>query len=155
MSAAQWSLQPAREQIVLYFEDDDPTAYLFRMALEDAGLRIRLFRVTNGQEGLAFLRRQGVYKNAPTPDLVILDLNLPKLSGFEVLASLHASAVVERTPVVILSSSNLSEDKERASSFGARAFFVKPNDWEGFRTSATTIASMLPVVPATMPPDSE
>jgi CheY-like chemotaxis protein len=71
-------LGPSRECIVLYVEDDDVTGYLFQHALTHTGTHLHLFRVSNGEEALSFLFRQGPYCEAPLPDLVILDINMPK-----------------------------------------------------------------------------
>ena|SRR5881394_1823921 len=128
----------------LYVEDDDATAYLFEKALLEAGANLRLFRVTDGEQGLAFLLRQGAYQDAPALDLVIFDLNLPKMSGFELLATIRQTEAHKKTPVVVFSSSTLADSRERALALGADLFCTKSNDWNGFVETAKAIHSLLP-----------
>jgi CheY-like chemotaxis protein len=71
--------------VILYVEDSDAMTYLFQRALEHTGTDIRLFRVADGERAITFLHQRDIYHDAPRPDMVILDLNLPKKSGFEAL----------------------------------------------------------------------
>src|SRR6186713_2911258 len=116
---------PVQEQkcVILYVEDSDAMVYLLQMALEHNGTDVQLFRVGDGERALAFLYRQDIFHDAPRPDIVILDLNLPKKSGFEVLEEIGRSDALQKLPVVIFSSSSRSADRERALALGAREFF--------------------------------
>src|SRR5688500_8546102 len=109
---ARHSYEALRRCVLLYAEDDDATAYLFQLALEETGAKLNVIRVTNGDEVLSFLLRHGVYEDAPTPDLLLLDLNLPRKNGFEVLEELPAlPAFCRDIDVVVFSSSDTAEDR--------------------------------------------
>ena len=97
----------------------DATAYLFQRALEHSGIPPQLFRVTDGEEVIAFLLLRGSYAGAPRPDLVVLDLKLPKNSGYEVLKEIKSNPQLADISVVVFSSSVLDEDRRRAMDLGA------------------------------------
>ena len=101
------------ECVVLYVEDDDATAYMFQKALEYNRNNVRLFRIDDGEKAVAFLFHEGIFHEAPVPDLVILYLNLPKLSGFEVLTRVRNADELKDIPVVMFSSSTRSETAKR------------------------------------------
>jgi CheY-like chemotaxis protein len=136
-------LDRAPESVVLYVEDKDAVAYLFQKALDEAGARLRLFRLTDGEQGIAFLLGQDLYREAPRPDLVILDINLPMRSGFEVLITIRKTEALKALPVVMFSSSTSPADKQRAYALGADKFFLKDGSWEGLLELAKAICSML------------
>lgn len=131
------------ECVVLYVEDDDATAYLFQMALRRSDLAPQLFRVTNGEDASAFLFKTGVYSNAPKPDLVLLDLNLPRKSGFDVLAQIKDHASLRNVTVVVFSSSSLPYDRERSMLLGADDYLQKGSDFDAFVAAAETVCRML------------
>jgi len=139
---------PTPDCVVLYVEDDDATAYLFQHALEQNGTNLRLFRVSDGESTLAFLFRQGIYRHAPVPDLVILDLHLPGMNGFEVLSSIRDSQEARALPVVVFTSSTLEEDRDQALALGANEFFVKRAQWDSFLTAAKSICDLIPPRPS-------
>jgi chemotaxis family two-component system response regulator Rcp1 len=118
--------------VVLYVEDDDATAYLFQEALGEADIQVRLFRVSDGEQALSFLRRDGLYCHAPTPDLLVLDLNLPRVHGFDVLADVSRSEMLRHIRRVVFSSSARPEDIEKARTLGADEYVIKPSDLDGF-----------------------
>lgn len=119
-------------RIVLYVEDDDAAFFLFRVVAEEAYRNLELHRALDGEQALAFLRRTGPYHNAPRPDLVLLDLNLPKRDGFEVLAEIKATEHLRSIPVIIFSSSSAPADKTRSLALGAESFVNKPSSLELF-----------------------
>jgi len=127
--------------VVLYVEDDDATAYLFQEALHEAGVQVRLFRVSDGEQALSFLHRDGPYCEAPTPDLVVLDLNLPRVHGFDVLAGISRSEMLARIRRVVFSSSARPEDIDKARALGADKYVVKPSDLDRF---VAAVAGMFP-----------
>jgi CheY-like chemotaxis protein len=129
--------------VVLYIEDDDAAAYMFQKALEHTGTNLRLFRIDDGEKGLAFLFREGLFHDAPVPDLVVLDLNLPKKNGFEVLAIMRSTESLKDLPVVMFTSSVRPEDRERAVAMGVNEFFVKSGEWEVFLAASTSICSLV------------
>ena len=117
---------------VLLVEDDPGDVLMTREAFEDHKVANTLHVVGDGVEALQFLRRQGPYAQAPTPDLVLLDLNLPRMDGREVLAELKADPELRRIPVVVLTTSEAEEDVLRSYSLHANAYVTKPVDFDRF-----------------------
>jgi CheY-like chemotaxis protein len=117
---------------VLLVEDNPADAELTRLALEESNLQIHLHVVEDGVAALAFLRRQKKHPNAPMPALILLDLNLPKKSGHEVLAEMKADADLKRIPVVILTTSRADEDILRAYNAHANCYIPKPVSFSHF-----------------------
>ena len=116
----------------LLVEDNPGDVELTREALEEARVRNRLHVVSDGEEALAFLRREGRHAQAPRPDLVLLDLNLPRLGGREVLAAIKRSDDLRRIPVVVLTTSEAERDVLGAYELHANAYIVKPVDLDQF-----------------------
>jgi CheY-like chemotaxis protein len=116
--------------MLLHVEDEDGAAFLFRNAVREAGLEAIVFRVSNGEEALAFLRRSGAYVNAERPQLMVLDLNLPKIDGLSVLSRMRNDESLRTIPVVVISTSSRPSDKEKAFSLGAKHYIVKPDNFE-------------------------
>jgi chemotaxis family two-component system response regulator Rcp1 len=123
------SHRPAR---VLLVEDNEADVRLTREALREAGEKVRLSAVGDGEQALAFLRRQEGFADAPRPDLVLLDLNLPRKNGLEVLDELRADPSLVSMPVIVLTSSAARQDVEACYAHGANAFVVKPQDLDAF-----------------------
>jgi len=117
---------------ILLVEDSPGDIRLAREALKEAKLLNRLFAVTDGEEALAFLRRQGRYADAVRPDLIFLDLNLPKKDGREVLAEIKSDPGLRRIPVVILTSSGAEEDILKTYDLHANCYVSKPVGLERF-----------------------
>ncbi|KAM3094249.1 response regulator [Phormidesmis sp. 146-35] len=117
---------------VLLVEDNPGDAYLTRLALADGKMHINLSIVEDGVEAIAFLRRQDSYAQAPHPDLILLDLNLPKKDGREVLEEIKADQLLKRIPVVILTTSQAEEDIIKAYNLCANCYIAKPVDFDQF-----------------------
>jgi CheY-like chemotaxis protein len=117
---------------VLMVDDDDGDVLMTREAFEYYKVRNRLHIVSDGEQALQFLRRQGPYADAPRPGLILLDVNLPRLSGLEVLAELKSDPDLLVIPVVMLTTSRAEEDIIRSYSLHANAFVTKPVDFEHF-----------------------
>ena len=113
---------------ILLVEDNPGDARLTREALAHSKVRNNLHHARDGEEAMAFLRREGSYGNAPTPDLVLLDLNLPRRDGREVLEDIKSDAALKHIPVVILTSSQAEEDIMRSYRLHANCFITKPVD---------------------------
>ena len=113
---------------ILLVEDNPADAYLTTLALQEADLCKELHVVEHGEQALAFLRQQGAYTGVARPDLIILDLNLPRMDGFAVLTAFKTDPVICTIPVVILSTSRAEQDVTQAYHLGAVQYFVKPND---------------------------
>jgi len=128
-------VNPAAGEIpieVLLVEDDPGDVLMTREAFEEHKVRNRLTVVSDGAEALAYLRREGEYADAPRPDLVLLDLNLPRRDGREVLAEVKADDDLRRIPVVVLTTSQAEEDIVRSYDLHANAYVTKPVDFERF-----------------------
>jgi two-component system, chemotaxis family, response regulator Rcp1 len=117
---------------ILLVEDNPGDARLAFEALREAKVRNNLNWVANGVDAMAFLRREGRYAAAVRPDLVLLDLNLPKKDGREVLAEIKNDGQLRRIPVVILTTSQAEEDIVRAYHLNANSYITKPVDLEQF-----------------------
>jgi chemotaxis family two-component system response regulator Rcp1 len=117
---------------ILLVEDSPGDADLAREALEGTKVRNTLHVVGDGEEAMRFLRREGPYAGAPRPGLVLLDLNLPKKDGREVLAEIKADADLKRIPVVILTTSKEEEDVLRSYNLHANCYITKPIDLDQF-----------------------
>ncbi|WP_254549972.1 response regulator [Catellatospora tritici] len=121
-----------RPIVVLLVEDDPGDVLMTREAFEEYKMRNTLEVVTDGVEALAFLRREGDYADAPTPDLILLDLNLPRRDGRQVLAEVKNDPELCRIPVVVLTTSQAEEDVLRSYQLHANAYVAKPVDFERF-----------------------
>jgi len=121
---------PARPIEILLVEDSPSDTELTIEALRAGKVRNRLSTVEDGVEALAFLRRQGKYAQAPRPDLIMLDLNLPRKDGREVLAELKTDKNLETIPVVVLTSSRTEQDVLRAYHLHANCYITKPVDFD-------------------------
>ena len=115
---------------ILLVEDNPGDARLTREALAHSKVKNNLHHAKDGEEAIAFLRRQGPYSDAPTPDLVLLDLNLPRRDGREVLEDIKNDPALMTIPVVILTSSQAEEDILRSYRLHANCFITKPVDLE-------------------------
>ena len=118
--------------VLLYVEDDPSTARLFSLAARDANCSSRIFVAKDGDAALAFLNRAAGYRDAPCPDLVVLDVNLPSRSGFEVFECMQHMEHTAEIPVILFSSSESDSDRQKAEQMGALGFVHKPNDFDGF-----------------------
>lgn len=116
----------ARPVDILLVEDNPGDARLTLEAMRDAKLSNRIHVVGDGVEAMAFLRHSGTYADAPRPDLILLDLNLPKKDGREVLAEVKADAALKRIPVVVLTTSQAESDVLGAYDLHANCYIVKP-----------------------------
>jgi two-component system, chemotaxis family, response regulator Rcp1 len=125
-------IEETRPAEVLLVEDNPSDVRLTREAMKEGRVQNNLHVVNDGEAALNFLNRAGQYKNAPRPDLVLLDLNLPKKSGREVLAEIKKIDDLKTIPVVILSTSRAEEDIFRTYELHANCFITKPSDLDQF-----------------------
>lgn len=117
---------------ILLVEDNPGDADLAREALENSKVNNELHVVNDGEKAMAFLHRTGEYADAPRPDLILLDLNLPKKDGRQVLAEIKAEDDLKRIPVVILTTSQAEEDILRTYNLHANCYITKPIDLKQF-----------------------
>ena len=117
---------------ILLVEDNPGDARLTREALSEGKVHNNLHHARDGVEAIAFLRREGAFANAPTPDIILLDLNLPKKDGREVLSDLKADPRLRCIPVVVLTTSEAEQDILRSYELHANCYITKPVDLEKF-----------------------
>ncbi len=118
---------------ILLVEDNDDDVILLRESMKDEGLLNVLHVVRDGEEALAYLRREGPYADARRPGLVLLDINMPRKNGFEVLRELKDEPELRSIPIVMLTTSSRDEDIVRSYSDGACSFITKPVLFEDLR----------------------
>lgn len=124
---------------ILLVEDSSSDAKLTIRALKSAKISNEIYHVTDGEQALEFLRHQGEYALSPRPDLILLDLHLPRKNGNEVLGELRNDPRLTTIPVVILTSSHEEEDILRSYKLHANCYVTKPVDFEKFLKIITTI----------------
>lgn len=117
---------------ILLAEDNPGDVRLTEKALDHGNIINNLHVVTNGVEAIEFLQQEGEYADEPRPDLVLLDLNMPKKDGREVMEDMKANPSLRRIPVVVLTSSEAEEDVVRSYELNANAYLTKPVDFDGF-----------------------
>jgi CheY-like chemotaxis protein len=124
---------------LLLVEDDPGDAMMTREALAEANIVHELHVVEDGEAAIAFMKQEGRYADAPRPDLIFLDLNLPRVSGREVLAFAKAHPSLKRIPLVILTTSDLGDDIATSYDLHANAYVTKPVDFESFLSAVRQI----------------
>jgi len=117
---------------ILLVEDNEGDARLAKEAMKESKIRNTLHHVLDGEEAMAFLRKEGKYAGSPRPDLVLLDLNLPKKDGRQVLAEIKGDESLRRIPVVILTVSSAEEDILKTYNLHANCYITKPIDLDQF-----------------------
>lgn len=120
---------------ILLVEDNPDDIVITKRALKEANLINQLFIVRDGQEAIDYLQRKGAYQSlesSPTPGLVLLDINLPKVNGVEVLKVIKADERLRQIPTVMLTTSKREEDVVRSYQFGCNSFIQKPVEFEKF-----------------------
>ena len=121
-----------RQIEVLLVEDDPGDVMMTREAFQDYKVHNQLHVVSDGAEAMAFLRQEGEYAGHPRPDLVLLDLNLPRMDGRQVLESIKSDPELASIPVVVLTTSENEDDVLRSYSLHANAYVTKPVDFQRF-----------------------
>lgn len=117
---------------ILMVEDNPGDVGLTKAALEDAKIANLLHVCMNGEDALAFLKREGEHADAPRPDIILLDLNLPGMHGAELLEEIKKDPILTRIPVVVLTTSTADEDILKAYQLHASCYITKPVDFEQF-----------------------
>jgi two-component system, chemotaxis family, response regulator Rcp1 len=137
---------------ILMVEDNDGDVFLTIEALKEAKVANSVHVVHDGVEALEFLRRQGKYATAPRPDLILLDLNLPRKDGREVLAEIKPDPELRVIPVVVLTGSNADADVARSYDLHANCYIVKPVDLAGLMDVVKSIEDFWLAVVRLPPP---
>jgi two-component system response regulator len=117
---------------ILLVEDSATDVLLAKEAFENSKIVHKLHAVNDGVEAMGFLRKEGKYKDSPRPGLILLDLNLPKKDGREVLAEIKNDEKLKRIPVVVLTTSKSEVDVQKAYGLHANCYIAKPVDFEKF-----------------------
>jgi CheY-like chemotaxis protein len=136
---------------ILLVEDSPSDTELTQEALREAKVSNHLSTVEDGVEAMDFLRRRGAFAGAPRPDLIMLDLNLPRKDGREVLAEIKEDPDLKTTPVVVLTTSQAEQDVLHAYHLHANCYITKPVDFEHFLEAVRSIESFWLLV-VTLPP---
>jgi len=119
---------------VLYIEDDEADVDFVRTVLNDLGYNdFNITVVEDGEEAIKFLTKEGPYAKVISPDLILLDLNLPKINGKEILKHIKRSANLKNIPVIIFSTSGVQEEVDETYQLGSSGYFKKPNTYEGYK----------------------
>ncbi len=126
---------------VLLVEDNPADADLMRETIEASKLRLDLSTVKDGVEAIQYLRGEGAFANAKRPDLILLDLNLPRMNGRQVLASVKNDADLRGIPVVVLTSSSAEQDIVQSYNLGANCYVIKPVDLKAFQAIVKQVES--------------
>lgn len=121
-----------KKLIVLLVEDEPADAHLVRLAFEEGNVLVDLHHVQDGVEAFEFLRRENGHARAPTPDLILLDLNMPRMDGRQFLERIKADAELHSIPVVVLTTSNAERDMLYSYDHFAAGYIVKPVDVDAF-----------------------
>ncbi len=135
-------VRPEQPLNIVIVEDNHGDVFLVEEALKEAGLRFELVHIADGDRALGYFRNLGQAESAQVPDLVFLDLNLPKRDGWEVLEQLRAVPSQRDIPVVIFSSSNSPQDMIRAESLGAAKYIRKPSTLDEFLAIGQTVKTL-------------
>jgi CheY-like chemotaxis protein len=141
----------ARPVEILLVEDDPGDVLITREAIDSSKVANNLSVASNGEEALAYLRREHPYEQATRPGLILLDLNLPRLDGREVLAVVKEDPDLRRIPIVILTTSSADEDVVRSYDLHANAYVTKPVDFEQFMSVVRQIDEFFVSI-VTLPP---
>jgi two-component system, chemotaxis family, response regulator Rcp1 len=121
-----------RPAVILLVEDNNDDVELTKLAFQRAKFAVHLHHVSNGEECMAFLRKQGVYADAPTPNIILLDLNMPRMDGIEVMREISTDEALKHLIIVVMTSSNADEDVLRSYKLRCNSYLVKPINFEAF-----------------------
>jgi len=126
---------------ILLVEDNPADVRLITEVIRDSKIIKECHVVKDGAEALQFLHREGEFEKAPIPDVILLDLNLPKINGFEVLEELKNNVLLEKIPVIILTSSSNEENIKKCYQLYANCYVVKPTEFNDYEEVIKTIES--------------
>ena len=124
---------------LLLVEDSPGDVRLTQETFRDANMSVHLYVASDGVEAMAFLRHEGAHADAPRPDLILLDLNLPKMDGREVLAHIKENDSLKTIPTVILTTSDAEADIVKSYQLQANCYLTKPVQWEEFESLVKSI----------------
>jgi CheY-like chemotaxis protein len=128
---------------VLLVEDNPPDVFLVRQALREHGLEFALHEISDAEEALAYIDRMGDEVQTPCPDVVLLDLNIPKGDGLELLEAVRNSLKCPKVPIIVISSSAAPQDHSRVTQGGATRYFRKPIELDQFLKLGSLVTEVL------------
>ena len=128
---------------IVVVEDNRSDVYLLERGLTQEAVPFQLTSITDGGDALAFIRGEGVFAGAPVPDLILLDLNLPKLDAADLLPEIRNTPRLAQTILCVWSSSDLASDREKFGELGAAAYIVKPSNLQEFLAIGKVIKGLL------------
>jgi CheY-like chemotaxis protein len=129
----------AHKALILHVDDDDLMAYLLKREITD----FEIVRVNDGDDAIEFLHQSGIFQGAPRPDLVLLDLHMPKQDGFQILGLIRANQALATIPVAIFTTSQRPADREQAFALGADHYIQKPSAIKDFADLAIALARIV------------
>ena len=134
--------------VIVLAEDDEGHAYLVKQNLARAGIANEIVHVPDGQEAMDYVRRQGAYANRSTnsPLLLVLDINMPRLDGVDVLARIKSDEVTAKIPVIMLTTTDDPREVERCYGLGCSVYITKPVDYDAFVEAVKRLGMFLQVV---------
>jgi CheY-like chemotaxis protein len=134
-------------RVLLSVEDNDTEYYIIKMALKELDTPVQLHRVVDGDQALWFLQKTHGYEIAPRPDLILLNVNLPKRDGFEILAEIRASEALRCIPVIIFTSASFAAERKKALALGAEDYISKPGTLDGLIGALRSVCDRFLAVP--------
>ncbi|HVV44645.1 MAG TPA: response regulator [Bryobacteraceae bacterium] len=134
---------PRRRTTVLLVEDNPTDVFVIKDVLKEYGLDLQLSVATDGEEAVRYLQKIETDESSPCPALVLLDLNLPRIAGVDVLRKLRSEPRCHRTPVIVVSSSIADSDRRNSENLGVEAYFQKPGDLDAYGELARIIKDIL------------
>lgn len=142
-------MQEKKSVNILIVEDDPGHRLLVQDNLRKAGVINQIFSAKDGQEALDFVYHQGEYKDekkAPTPGLILLDIDMPKVDGFEVLEKLKKDKKLKKVPIIMLTTTESQKDIDRSYQLGANNYITKPVDFREFQKRINNLGMFLDIV---------
>jgi two-component system, chemotaxis family, response regulator Rcp1 len=133
--------ESGRPAEILLVEDNDNDTELMRLAFKQAKLLVRVHRVADGEECMAFLRKQPPFENTPVPDLIFLDLNMPRMDGREVMQEILKDDQLRHLPVIVMTSSDADADVLASYRLRCSSYIVKPIGFENFAQVIRSLSS--------------
>lgn len=136
---SEFAMIRGRPAEVLLVEDNDNDVELTRLGFKHAKFAVNLHHVADGEECMAFLRKEGQYANAPIPDVVLLDLNMPRMDGYEVLEEINHDEGLSSLPVLVMTSSDADTDIIKSYKLHCSSYIVKPVGFDNFAKAIQSI----------------
>ena len=133
-------LGDSRVAEILLVEDNEDDVFLTRAAFESNGLRVNLHHVDNGEKCLKFLRKEEPYGGTPFPDLILLDMNMPVMGGYEVLSEIVKDEKLRKVPVVVLTTSSEAGDIKKMYHLRCNSYITKPVNFDNFTKAIGQLA---------------